>query len=249
MMMMMSQKFLVAMVSCFLVQVSLAAVSSEIQQLLQLANAERAAKGAQPLCLNDKLNQVAQRYAQEIDASGSMSHEGADGTNLPMRLKMAGFRFTSAGENLAMGSQPQHAIYGWVKSPSHYSSMTDPRQSLAGIGHSGERWVMLYAASRDEKCSSEQSAPAAADTPAPSNPDPPPPPPPAMSSPTPSSESAPTQMEAVIDLSSFANPDALKSIITSLIPGLSDAPEKLDEIIQALERHGIGKGGVTYMAG
>ncbi|KAI3647496.1 hypothetical protein MP228_007717 [Amoeboaphelidium protococcarum] len=292
MIMMISQKFLVALVSCFLVQFSLAAVSSEIQQLLQLVNAERAAKGAQPLCFNDKLNQIAQQHAQELNAAGSLSHEGADGTNLPTRLKQAGMRLTSAGENLAKCSQPQDAIYGWTKSPSHYSAMTDPRQFLTGIGRSGDRWVMLYAAARDEQCSSGQSAPAAADppppppspamaptpppamvpspppamvpspppamapptpaiadTPAPSNPNPPPPPPPPMVSPTPSPVSAPAQQEAACDLSSFANPDVLKSVIASLVPGLSVAPEKLDEIIQTLQRHGIGKGGVKYMAG
>ncbi|KAI3631261.1 hypothetical protein MIR68_010751 [Amoeboaphelidium protococcarum] len=270
-------------------QVSLAAVSSEIQQLLQLVNAERAAKGAQPLCFNDKLNQIAQQHAQELNAAGSLSHEGADGTDLPTRLKQAGMRLTSAGENLAKCSQPQDAIYGWTKSPSHYSAMTDPRQFLTGIGRSGDRWVMLYAAARDEKCSSGQSAPAAADPPAPSNPPPPPPPPamaptpppamvptppptmapptpaisdtpapsnpnpppppPPMVSPTPSPVSVPTQQEAACDLSSFANPDVLKSVIASLVPGLSVAPEKLDEIIQTLQRHGIGKGGVKYMAG
>ncbi|KAI3633257.1 hypothetical protein MIR68_008795 [Amoeboaphelidium protococcarum] len=275
---------IIFLVSSFLVIHVASAVSSEFQEMLNLVNAERASKGAPAVCLNAKLNQVAQRYAQVLDAAGAMEHEGVDGTDLPTRLQAAGFPYSSAGEVLAKCSKPQDAVRGWINSPSHHSAMIDPKYQLAGIGQSGLKWVMYYAASGEEKCSSELpatspspsakayhstdspasdvdahtqtqslplqsilSAPIAVGQPSSSNP-------PATPTSSPSgspspADSAASQEEIFLDLSSQSSLDTLKSIIIGIFPGLAESSEQLDQLNQALERHGIGKGGVTYMAG
>ncbi|KAI3646574.1 hypothetical protein MP228_009502 [Amoeboaphelidium protococcarum] len=242
---------IICLVSSFLVIHVASAVSSEFQEILNLVNAERASKGAPAVCLNAKLNQVAQRYAQVLDAAGAMGHEGVDGTDLPMRLQAAGFPYSSAGEILAKCSKPQDAVRGWIASPSHHSAMIDPRYQLAGIGQSGQKWAMYFAASGEEKCSSDEQDPSPSSTTEPSsslaNA---PTAEPASSFNAPAAEDqAASQKETSLDLSNDINFDAVSSVINSILPGLTESTEKVNELCQLLARFGIGKGGTSCMSG
>ncbi|KAI3646927.1 hypothetical protein MP228_007148 [Amoeboaphelidium protococcarum] len=241
---------IIFLVSTFLVIHVASAVSSEFQEMLNLVNAERASKGAPAVCLNAKLNQVAQRYAQVLDAAGAMDHEGVDGTDLPMRLQAAGFPYSSAGEVLAKCSKPQDAVRGWIASPSHHSAMIDPKYQVAGIGQSGQKWAMYFAASGEEKCSSDEldPSPSSATEPSPSSNTPATEPSSSSSAPA-AEDQAASQKEASLDLSSDINFDAVSSVINSILPGLTESTEKVNELCQLLARFGIGKGGTSCMSG
>ncbi|KAI3647497.1 hypothetical protein MP228_007718 [Amoeboaphelidium protococcarum] len=134
--------------------------SADLQNLLKDVNSERAKKGAQALCMNDKLNKVAQKYAQLLDSSGTLSHTGPDGSVIGERLKAAGFVFSSASEVLAKSKKYQEAVGGWVSSPSHSVAMFDPKYQLTGVGNSNEIWVMVYATADNEKCTAGGGPPA-----------------------------------------------------------------------------------------
>ncbi|KAI3641429.1 hypothetical protein MIR68_000559 [Amoeboaphelidium protococcarum] len=141
-----------------LLSIAIASVSlisftcADLQNLLKDVNSERAKKGAQALCMNDKLNKVAQKYAQLLDSSGTLSHTGPDGSVIGERLKAADFVFSSASEVLAKSKKYQEAVGGWVSSPSHSVAMFDPKYLLTGVGNSNEIWVMVYATADNEKC-------------------------------------------------------------------------------------------------
>ncbi|KAI3631260.1 hypothetical protein MIR68_010750 [Amoeboaphelidium protococcarum] len=134
--------------------------SADLQNLLKDVNSERAKKGAQALCMNDKLNKVAQKYAQLLDSSGTLSHTGPDSSVIGERLKAAGFVFSSASEVLAKCKKYQEAVGGWVSSPSHSVAMFDPKYQLTGVGNSNEIWVMVYATADNEKCTAGGGPPA-----------------------------------------------------------------------------------------
>lgn len=106
------------------------------QQLFDLANAERAARGI-PVLQWDKL-----AAASAHDHSGDMSsrnffdHTNPDGLSPFDRLKAAGVKYHSAAENIAAGYPDSiFAHYGWVNSKKgHRETLLDSTLKRLGTG-------------------------------------------------------------------------------------------------------------------
>lgn len=123
-------------------------------ELLSRLNAARGAQGLGPLAASARLDAIAQGHACDIAARGSVSHIGADGSDLPTRLARGGYRHGVAAENTGRGyTTAEAAVAGWLASPGHRANILHPRLREAGLGLArgadGRRhWVLLLAEPR-----------------------------------------------------------------------------------------------------
>ncbi len=103
-------------------------------KLLERINALRAAYDALPVELDEKLSRVAQACAEEMASKAFFAHVSPGGLTLRARLRIAGYDFKLAGENLAVASGPLSAHFGIEHSPAHRSTLLDPNYTKVGIG-------------------------------------------------------------------------------------------------------------------
>jgi uncharacterized protein YkwD len=93
-------------------------------ELLKLHNIARARNGLPALVRDARLDKAAQKYAVVMAERMLLSH--TIGGTFTERLRKEGYRYSSAGENIAAGQQtPTAAVNAWMNSPGH-------RQNLLG---------------------------------------------------------------------------------------------------------------------
>jgi len=142
-------------------------LTPELKELLALINEVRATetickKGGEhrmpavaPLSENAQLNRAAQWHAEDMAAADRLSHDtppGAvhfrPGTSPGERITQAGYLYTAMGENIAYGyTTPQAVLQAWLDSTEgHCEGLMDGRFVHAGLGRSGDYWVLDMAA-------------------------------------------------------------------------------------------------------
>jgi uncharacterized protein YkwD len=110
--------------------------SAYADQVLTLTNAERAKAGCQPLAVNAKLASVAQGHSADMAANNYFSHDGRDGKSPFDRMKAAGYSFSAAAENIAMGQQtPSSVMSAWMNSAGHKANILNCTYTEIGIGY------------------------------------------------------------------------------------------------------------------
>ncbi|MDQ3631617.1 MAG: CAP domain-containing protein, partial [Actinomycetota bacterium] len=102
-----------------------------------LTNAERAAAGLGGLMSENRLEAVAQGYAQRMVTEHFFGHVGPDGSVLAVRL--AGYLgWLTVGENLAWGegslSTPRSTVAAWMRSPGHRANILTRDFAEVGVG-------------------------------------------------------------------------------------------------------------------
>ncbi|WP_299694133.1 CAP domain-containing protein [uncultured Tateyamaria sp.] len=116
------------------------------RQMLDLINAERAARGIDPLTLERRLNDASEDHSNWMDTSRNFSHTGAGGSSPGDRMRDAGFAFSGNwtwGENIAFQSErgapgisddvvDLHEAL--MNSPGHRANILNPNFELIGIG-------------------------------------------------------------------------------------------------------------------
>ncbi len=105
-------------------------------RLIDLVNAQRAARGLPGLAENGALVRSAQGYAGTLIQLGILSH-AADGLDLLSRVRAAGYAGASAGEALWGGTggfSPELVVAAWMASPPHSALLLDPGYLDAGAG-------------------------------------------------------------------------------------------------------------------
>ncbi|HXD60704.1 MAG TPA: CAP domain-containing protein [Lacisediminihabitans sp.] len=81
--------------------------------IYSLVNQARAAQGLRGLIRNPAIDGVAVNWANQMGASGSMTHNPSYSRQIPGG-------WTGAGENVAMGHPSAEAMFnGWMNSPGH----------------------------------------------------------------------------------------------------------------------------------
>lgn len=104
------------------------------EQVVTLVNRIRVANGLNKLTTYDKLTEVAQLRAKEIETN--YSHTRPDGTKCFTALEDAGIRSTTAGENIAKGySTPEKVVDAWMNSPGHRANILNPSYTMIGVGY------------------------------------------------------------------------------------------------------------------
>ena len=88
--------------------------------LLDATNRERAARGLTPLRLNERLTLAATDRMRDMFEKHYFDHTSPDGIDPFSWIDKRGYRYSAAGENLAVGYPTAADIVdGWMKSPAH----------------------------------------------------------------------------------------------------------------------------------
>jgi uncharacterized protein YkwD len=103
-------------------------------RMLQLVNQERTKRGLKALVLDTQLVPVARAHSQDMFRRGYFSHYTPEGKDPFDRMKAAGIKYYSAGENLALGQTLQICHQGLMNSPGHRANILNPSYGRLGIG-------------------------------------------------------------------------------------------------------------------
>lgn len=105
-------------------------------RVAELTDAFRIENGLTPLTVNPELTGAAQAYAEQMAQEGFFDHTAPDGGTPGARLSVAGYRWATWGENLAVGyATADEAVKAWINSPPHRENLVNPRFTEIGIGH------------------------------------------------------------------------------------------------------------------
>lgn len=132
-------------------------VQSEVQQVLDLVNAERTSRGLIPVKLSAQLATAAQAHTQRQAEDGAIFHtDPRDGSSPGDRISRTGYRFSTWGENVAAGQRtPAAVMQGWMNSSGHCRNILNPAFTELGVGYvSGGKvfnhfWTQVFARPSD----------------------------------------------------------------------------------------------------
>lgn len=109
-------------------------LAGEENKLLTLTNNLRIQHGVATLSPVVPLHVSSDYKASEMVDLHYFSHTSPNGYGLGHFLSSAGYRYETAGENLAMGFSSAEEIFSsWVKSPTHYANLIDPDYKEFGV--------------------------------------------------------------------------------------------------------------------
>ncbi len=120
------------------------------EAVLELINAEREKAGCDPLVLERRLCEAADKRSQEIPSL--FEHQRPDGADWFTVFSEVGAGYGVCAENIAEGQKtPEEAVAYWMTSEVHRNSILDPRFKRMGVGHYhidgdiyGEYWVQEF---------------------------------------------------------------------------------------------------------
>lgn len=103
-------------------------------QMLALVNEERTKRGIAPVKFDPDLVPVARAHSTDMFARGYFSHYTPERKDPFDRMKKAGIKFLTAGENLALGRTLKICHEGLMNSPGHKANILNPAFGRLGIG-------------------------------------------------------------------------------------------------------------------
>ena len=104
-------------------------------EMLDRANAERAAAGLPPLVLNPHLNDAAQRHAEDMLLRSYYSHSSPEGSSPGDRVRKSGYTPLRVGENIARGAlSVSEVMDNWMASREHRNNLLHPGFTDLGVG-------------------------------------------------------------------------------------------------------------------
>ena len=102
--------------------------------LLDSMNRERVAQGLKPLRLNERLTLAATDRMRDMFERHYFDHTSPDGIEPFSWIDKRGYRYTEAGENLAVGyATAADIVDGWMKSPAHRVNVLNRRFEDVGV--------------------------------------------------------------------------------------------------------------------
>ena len=111
-------------------------LSTAEKRLLELTNSERKKKELPPVRPSALLFQVARAHARNMAKQGKMAHV-LDGKNPIDRLRAAGYKYRTFGENIAWDSDkssPESVMKMWMESKIHRDNILNPDVTEMGLG-------------------------------------------------------------------------------------------------------------------
>ncbi|KAJ1915505.1 hypothetical protein H4219_004287 [Mycoemilia scoparia] len=119
---------------------------SWVDQMVCLINKERTRVGLPKLAIDDTLNKIAQKHADYMYSTKTMTHSDPEGS-LGTRLAKAGIKWTGCSENVAGGmTNVNSAFDAWMKSSGHYANIVSKNSNIFGAGHTDKYFVNDFAA-------------------------------------------------------------------------------------------------------
>jgi len=112
--------------------------------ILNAINHARAAKGLNPVSIDNELGCAAQIHAEDIGPKKICGHTGSDGSNPTERLARCDFR-GAWGEIVACGQKsPEEAVDAWHHSPGHAAIMYSDKYTHIGAYMINNYWVAVF---------------------------------------------------------------------------------------------------------
>jgi uncharacterized protein YkwD len=116
-----------------------------------LINEQREERGLPGLTENARLNRSAQGWTNTMVSLRDFTH----GADFAARISAVGFRWSSAGENIATGfNTPAAVVQGWMASTGHCQNILNPRfrsvgtgvspRPVAGLSSGGGTWTQDF---------------------------------------------------------------------------------------------------------
>jgi uncharacterized protein YkwD len=110
-------------------------LQGQAKKIIAMTNSVRAEQGLPALDQNVLLIGSADLKAEDMNEHQYFSHVSPDHHGLSYFLGKVGYRYKTAGENLAMGfSDAESVVDAWMKSPTHYANLVDKDFQQFGIG-------------------------------------------------------------------------------------------------------------------
>jgi uncharacterized YkwD family protein/spore coat assembly protein SafA len=105
------------------------------QQVIDLVNKQRAARGLQQLKANWELCRVARFKSQDMIDKKYFSHQSPTYGSPFTMMQSFGIRFSNGGENIAYGQRtPQEVMNSWMNSPGHRANILSATYNQIGCG-------------------------------------------------------------------------------------------------------------------
>ncbi len=106
-----------------------------VSDIIDLSNQSRDSFGLDPLQINTALMNAAQMKAEDMAAQHYFAHTAPDGTVAWDYLNDVGYKYSKAGENLAITNEDAQAVVnGWLNSPTHRDNLLSTDYADFGIG-------------------------------------------------------------------------------------------------------------------
>ncbi len=117
-------------------QTAALAVPEQVRsEMLARANAERTAAGLPPLSLDSRLNDAAQRHAEDMLVRSFYSHVSLDGDGPSDRVRQSGYPARLVAENIARGPFSVNEVMdNWMASREHRRNLLHPGLQDLGVG-------------------------------------------------------------------------------------------------------------------
>ena len=119
-----------------------------------LINGLRMDDGLADVAFDARLDQAAQKHAQDMVDNDYFNHISQDGRTPEQRIIAEGYTPVISGENIASVQQTDQGVLdAWISSPSHNALMRrdDVEDFALGVAGQGRntRWVLLLATERE----------------------------------------------------------------------------------------------------
>ncbi|MBU0897743.1 hypothetical protein KJ806_01280 [Patescibacteria group bacterium] len=99
---------------------------AQAKKIIELTNNLRQAISLPVLLESQKLNQSAWQKVEDMAINQYFAHISPTGVGLMGLLKKVDYKYSLAGENLAIGfSKPEDVVLAWKNSPVHYNNIID----------------------------------------------------------------------------------------------------------------------------
>lgn len=126
-----------------------------VEQILEQTNADRRLNGLPDLKLDHTLNQAAFAKAEDMLANNYFAHVSPEGVKPWHWFKALGYRYSFAGENLAIGFEDARDLgQSWMSSPKHRANLLSPNYSDLGVAivyKNGQQVIVQLFGSRESQ--------------------------------------------------------------------------------------------------
>lgn len=103
-------------------------------EMLQMVNDERRKEGLPALRADPEIREVAREHSKDMFAKGYFAHVNKKGITPAQRVRQAGVRYLTVGENLALGPTLRICHEGLMNSPGHRANILRSQYGRLGIG-------------------------------------------------------------------------------------------------------------------
>ncbi|MBT8227230.1 MAG: CAP domain-containing protein [Dactylosporangium sp.] len=104
-------------------------------QVVALVNTERATAGCSAVTVDSRLTTAARGHSSDMATRGYFSHDTPEGVTFSARITKAGYTWSTAGENIAMGQSTAAAVMkAWMNSSGHKANILNCSFRNIGVG-------------------------------------------------------------------------------------------------------------------